>query len=509
MSQFFKTWKQDLPAGLVVFLVAVPLCLGIALASEAPVFSGLIAGIMGGVIVGFFSGSAVGVSGPAAGLAAIVATSIHDLGSFELFLAAVVIAGVIQVILGLVRLGIISAFFPNAVIKGMLAAIGLLIIFKQFPHAIGYDADFEGDEAFFQADGHNTFSEMYYSLNYVTFSAAAICLVSILLMLVWDTKTIQKSVLRFIPGPLLVVILGIVATLAFEGTSWELVEAHRVNLGIDGKKFNELFTYPDFTQLGNSKLYIIAATIAIVASLETLLSVDAADKLDPKKRVTSGNRELLAQGIGNMASGMIGGLPVTQVVVRTSANVNSGGISKLSAIIHGLLIAVATLTFPKVFSFVPYASLAAILILVGYKLAKPKLFIGIWKANKKEFIMFAATIIAILFSDLLIGIMIGMFISFIIIFIESNVAKRPSFFKKAFHVKKSENVYEIEFKEQVSFLSKAPIAKILNKISANSNLIINKSKVVYFSSDVEELINDFKSKAEELKVTITVIDRNN
>lgn len=509
MSQFFKTWKQDLPAGLVVFLVAVPLCLGIALASEAPVFSGLIAGIMGGVIVGFFSGSSVGVSGPAAGLAAIVATSIHDLGSFELFLAAVVIAGFIQVILGLVRLGIISAFFPNAVIKGMLAAIGLLIIFKQFPHAIGYDADFEGDEAFFQADGHNTFSEIYYSLNYVTFSAVAICVVSILLMLVWETKTIQKTVLRFIPGPLLVVILGIVATLAFEGTSWELVEAHRVNLGIDGKKFNELFTYPDFTQLGNSKLYIIAATIAIVASLETLLSVDAADKLDPKKRVTSGNRELLAQGIGNMASGMIGGLPVTQVVVRTSANVNSGGISKLSAIIHGLLIAVATLTFPKVFSYVPYASLAAILILVGYKLAKPKLFIGIWKANKKEFIMFAATIIAILFSDLLIGILIGMLVSFIIIFVESNVAKRPSFFKKAFHVKKSENVYEIEFKEQVSFLSKAPIAKILNKISANSNLIINKSKVVYFSSDVEELINDFKSKAEELKVTITVIERNN
>lgn len=509
MSQFFKTWKQDLPAGLVVFLVAVPLCLGIALASEAPVFSGLIAGIMGGVIVGFFSGSSVGVSGPAAGLAAIVATSIHDLGSFELFLAAVVIAGLIQIILGLVRLGIISAFFPNAVIKGMLAAIGLLIIFKQFPHAIGYDADFEGDEAFFQADGHNTFSEIYYSLNYVTFSAVAICVVSILLMLVWETKTIQKTVLRFIPGPLLVVILGIVATLAFEGTSWELVEAHRVNLGIDGKKFNELFTYPDFTQLGNSKLYIIAATIAIVASLETLLSVDAADKLDPKKRVTSGNRELLAQGIGNMASGMIGGLPVTQVVVRTSANVNSGGISKLSAIIHGLLIAVATLTFPKVFSYVPYASLAAILILVGYKLAKPKLFIGIWKANKKEFIMFAVTIIAILFSDLLIGILIGMLVSFIIIFVESNVAKRPSFFKKAFHVKKSENVYEIEFKEQVSFLSKAPIAKILNKISANSNLIINKSKVVYFSNDVEELINDFKSKAEELKVTITVIERNN
>lgn len=509
MSHFFKTWKQDLPAGLVVFLVAVPLCLGIALASEAPVFSGLIAGIMGGVVVGFFSGSSVGVSGPAAGLAAIVATSIHDLGSFELFLAAVVIAGLIQVILGLVRLGIISAFFPNAVIKGMLAAIGLLIIFKQFPHAIGYDADFEGDEAFFQADGHNTFSEIYYSLNYVTFSAVAICVVSILLMLVWETKTIQKTVLRFIPGPLLVVILGIVATLAFEGTSWELVEAHRVNLGIDGKKFNELFTYPDFTQLGNSKLYIIAATIAIVASLETLLSVDAADKLDPKKRVTSGNRELLAQGIGNMASGMIGGLPVTQVVVRTSANVNSGGISKLSAIIHGLLIAVATLTFPKVFSYVPYASLAAILILVGYKLAKPKLFIGIWKANKKEFIMFAVTIIAILFSDLLIGILIGMLVSFIIIFVESNVAKRPSFFKKAFHVKKSENVYEIEFKEQVSFLSKAPIAKILNKISANSNLIINKSKVVYFSNDVEELINDFKSKAEELKVTITVIERNN
>lgn len=509
MSHFFKTWKQDFPAGLVVFLVAVPLCLGIALASEAPVFSGLIAGIMGGVVVGFFSGSSVGVSGPAAGLAAIVATSIKDLGSFELFLAAVVIAGVIQLILGLVKMGIISAFFPNAVIKGMLAAIGLLIIFKQFPHAIGYDADFEGDEAFFQADGHNTFSEIYYSLNYATFSAVAICITSILLMLFWDSKTIQRTVLRFVPGPLLVVILGIVATLAFEGSSWELVEAHRVNLGIDGKQFSELFTYPDFSQLSNSKLYIVAFTLAVVASLETLLSVDAADKLDPKKRTTSGNRELLAQGIGNIASGMIGGLPVTQVVVRTSANVNSGGISKLSAIVHGLLIGVAVLTFPKIFSYVPYASLAAILILVGYKLAKPKLFISIWKSNKKEFIMFSTTIIAILFSDLLIGILIGMIVSFIIIFIESNVAKRQSFFKKAYDVKKVGNVTEIIFKEHVSFLSKAAISKILDKLNSNSELILNKSKTIYFSSDIEVLISNFKSKALDRNISINMIEKNN
>ncbi|MFY7991379.1 MAG: SulP family inorganic anion transporter [Fluviicola sp.] len=495
MKTIFSNWKQDVPAGLVVFLVAVPLCLGIALASEAPVFSGLIAGIIGGVLVGIFSGSAIGVSGPAAGLAMIVAAAIQDLGSFELFLAAVVLAGVIQILFGIVRMGVISAFFPNSVIKGMLAAIGLLIIFKQVPHAVGYDKDYEGDENFFQADGHNTFSELYYSLDYLTLSAVIIFALSLVILIIWEKKFIQKTFLKFIPGPLVVVLVGILCTLLFEKTSLALALEHRVDLGIDGKKFQDLFTYPDFSQLGNPKLYLAAVTLAVVASVETLLSVDAADKLDPKKRTTNGNRELFAQGIGNIASGLIGGLPVTQVVVRTSANVNSGGISKLSAIVHGVFIAAATLTIPAVFGFVPYASLAAILIMVGYKLAKPKLFQEVLKSSRKEFVIFLTTIIAILLSDLLKGIIIGMALALIIVYIESNQAKRQSFFKKAYKIHKLGNTTEIEFLEQVSFLSKAPLQKILQKMAPNSNVVINLSRTKFLSKDIHELIHDFKNSA--------------
>jgi MFS superfamily sulfate permease-like transporter len=495
MKTIFSNWKQDFPAGLVVFLVAVPLCLGIALASEAPVFSGLIAGIIGGIVVGIFSGSAIGVSGPAAGLALIVAVAIQDLGSFELFLTAVVFAGVIQIIFGIVRMGVISAFFPNSVIKGMLAAIGLLIIFKQIPHAVGYDKDFEGDENFFQADGHNTFSELYYSLNYLTLSAVIIFAVSLIILIIWEKKFIQKTFLKFIPGPLVVVLVGILCTILFQETSFELALEHRVDLGITGKKFQDLFTYPDFSQLGNPKLYLVAITLAVVASVETLLSVDASDKLDPKKRTTNGNRELFAQGIGNIASGLIGGLPVTQVVVRTSANVNSGGISKLSAIVHGIFIAAATLTIPAVFGFVPYASLAAILIMVGYKLAKPKLFHEVLKSSRKEFVIFLTTIIAILLSDLLKGIIIGMALALIIVYIESNQAKRQSFFKKAYKIHKRGNATEIEFLEHVSFLSKAPIQKILQKMSPNSYVVINLTRTRFLSKDIHELIHDFKNSA--------------
>lgn len=505
MLHLFKSWKQDLPAGLVVFLVAVPLCLGIALASEAPVFSGLIAGIIGGIVVGFASGSAIGVSGPAAGLTAIVAGAIHQLGSFELFLTAVVFAGIIQLILGLIRLGFVSAFFPNAVIKGMLAAIGLLIVFKQFPHAVGYDADFEGDEAFFQPDGHNTFSELFYSFNYISLSAILICSISIVLLIVWESKKIQRTFLRFVPGPLVVVLTGILLTIGFEGTSMELAANHRVTLGIDGKAFNELFTYPDWSQLDNYHIYTVALTLAVVASLETLLSVDAADKLDPEKRITSGNRELFAQGLGNITSGLIGGLPVTQVVVRTSANVNSGGTGKLSAITHGILIAIAVLTIPGVFGFVPYASLAAILILVGYKLAKPTLFKKVFAESKSEFVIFGATILAILLSDLLVGIGIGILVTFLILFIEGNLAKRQSYFKKAFLLHKKGNTLEIQFLEHVTFLSKVPISKLLKKIKPGTHLIINKELTRFCSSDIDDLLNDFQKTAFDRQIQVESI----
>lgn len=500
MKNLFKTWKQDVPAGLVVFLVAVPLCLGIALASEAPAFSGLIAGIIGGAIVGFLSGSAIGVSGPAAGLAAIVAAAITDLGSFEIFLSAVVIAGVIQIILGVVRAGFISYYFPNVVIKGMLAAIGLLIIFKQIPHAVGYDEDYEGDQSFFQADGHNTFSELFYSLNYVSITAVLICIVSIGVLILWDNKRIQKTFLKYIPGPLIVVLIGIIATISLQGTQWNLIPKHRVDLGITGKPFNELFTFPDFSQWGNYKLYLTAATIAIVASLETLLSVDASDKLDQKKRITPGNRELLAQGVANITSGMIGGLPVTQVVVRTSANVNAGGTNKLATIVHGVLIAITVLSIPQVFSFIPYASLAAILIMVGFKLAKPSLFKKVFKEGWLQFIPFIATIVGILFTDLLIGISIGLGVSFLVILYYN--------FKLSHYLSVEEDVYHIRLTEHMTFLNKASLIETLLKIPDDVKVIIDQSEAKFMANDIIETIEDFKIRAKDKNIEIEIIEPN-
>lgn len=494
MKNLLASWKQDLPAGVVVFLVAVPLCLGIALASEAPVFSGLIAGICGGIVVGLISNSSIGVSGPAAGLTAIVASSIHQLGTFELFLAAAVIAGIIQFVLGLLRLGIISLLFPNILIKGMLTAIGLLIIFKQFPHAIGYDKDFEGDEEFFQVDGENTFSEIVHSLNYITPSALIITLVSIALLLVWERKFIQQSFLRFIPGPLVVVLLGIGFTKLFMGTSFALIPEHRVDLGITGKPIRELFTYPDFSQLGSYKIYVIALTLALVGSIETLLSVDAADKLDPKKRTTNTNRELMAQGIGNLTSGLLGGLPLTQVVVRTSANVNAGGTTKMATIIHGILIAISVLTIPQFFNYVPYAALAAILIMVGYKLAKPTLFIEVFKENKVAFFLFVITVLAILFSDLLKGMIVGWLLAFIIVLIGNKKRLGKIWQKKAITIVSDKKQVEIHFIGHVSFINKLKLHRILKQVEPNQKILLNFEGVIRTSSDIEEIINRFKTQ---------------
>lgn len=498
MKSLFSYWKQDVPASLVVFLVAVPLCLGIALASNANPFAGLIAGVIGGIVVGSISGSSIGVSGPAAGLATIVAASITDLGSFELFLCAVVFAGVFQIILGLVKAGYISFYFPNVVVKGMLAAIGLLIIFKQIPHAVGYDKDYEGDETFFQSDGHNTFSELIYSLNYVTLSAIVLCAVSILILILWDTKRVQSTFLRFIPAPLVVVLLGIVATICLQGTGWGIDPKHRVDLGIAGKPMNQLFTFPDFSQLGNAKVYIVALTIAVVASLETLLSVDASDKLDPKKRITSGNRELIAQGFGNIASGMIGGLPVTQVVVRTSANVNSGGITKLSAILHGVFIALTVILIPSVFGFIPYASLAAILIQVGFKLAKPSLFKKVFQQGWLQFIPFIATIGCILFTDLLIGISCGLAVSFLVILFHN--------FKLSHYLQVENNTYTIRLTEHMTFLNKASLTETLMKIPNNVKVIIDNRNVKYLAYDIIESIEDFKIRAKDKNIEIQIIE---
>lgn len=494
MKNLLSSWKQDLPAGMVVFLVAVPLCLGIALASEAPVFSGLIAGISGGIVVGLLSNASIGVSGPAAGLTAIVASSIHELGTFELFLSAVVIAGIIQFLLGVMRLGIISQLFPNVLIKGMLTAIGLLIIFKQFPHAIGYDKDFEGDEEFFQPDGENTFSELFHSLNYITPAALIITAVSIILLLVWERKFIQQTFLRFIPGPLVVVIVGIAFTKAFMGTSFALIPEHRVDLGISGKAIGDLFTYPDFSLLGSYKIYVIALTLALVGSIETLLSVDAADKLDPKKRITGTNRELMAQGAGNLISGLFGGLPLTQVVVRTSANVNAGGTTKMATIIHGILIALSVLTIPQLFNYVPYASLAAILIMVGYKLAKPKMFIEVYKEDKVSFLLFVVTIVAILFSDLLKGMILGWILAFIFVLIGNKRIVGKIWQDKVITATPTHEYFEIRFKGHLSYLNKLKLHRILKQVKPEQKILLNFEHVVRTSSDIEQIINRFKTQ---------------
>lgn len=497
MKNLFKTWKQDIPAGLVVFLVAVPLCLGIALASGANPFAGLIAGIMGGLVVGAISGSSIGVSGPAAGLVTIVAPAILDLGSFSIFLSAVVIAGVLQIIFGIVKAGYLSYYFPNVVVKGMLVAIGLQIIFKQWPHALGYDKDYEGDESFLQADGENTFSELYHSLGYVTPSALIVCVVSILILILWDKKMIQKTFLKFVPGPLIVVLIGIIATVSLDGSSWAIEVQHRVDLGIAGKPIKEFFTFPDFTHLADTRIYVIAFTIAVVASLESLLSVDASDKLDPKKRVTPVNRELIAQGIGNVLSGAIGGLPVTQVVVRTSANVNSGGTNKLATITHGSLIVLSVLLVPFLFGYIPYASLAAILIMVGFKLAKPSVFKTVYKQGWLQFIPFIVTIGCIIFTNLLVGVLCGLIVSFLVILYHN--------FKLSHYLEKDGENYTIRLTEHMTFLNKASLLKTLTNIPNNVKVTIDQRDVKHLAHDIVESIEDFKIRAKDKNIEIEIL----
>jgi carbonic anhydrase len=421
MFVFFKTVKQDLPAGLVVFLVALPLCLGIGLASTSAlginglpnVLSGVIAGIVGGVVVAVFSNSKLGVSGPAAGLITIVLGSIQSLGSFEAFLLALVLSGLIQIILGFIRFGILANYVPTAVIKGMLAAIGITLILKEIPHLLGYDKDFFGDESFWQYDGHNTFSELIYALNAFELGAILIGLLSIMVLILFDSKLMKKQKwTTYVPGALVVVVVGIFFNSVLLNNI-QLTGKHLVQLPVLNS-FSELlsiFNAPNFNLIAAPKIWTVALTIAIVGSLETLLSVEATDKLDPAKQKTDPNRELKAQGIGNLVSGLIGGLPVTQVIVRSSANIAAGGQSKFAAIFHGLLLAIAVIFLGPILNLIPLAALAAILILVGYKLAKWSLFVEMYQKGLAQFIPFMATILGVLFTDLLKGIAIGIIIA--------------------------------------------------------------------------------------------------
>lgn len=507
-SGIFSNLKSDFPAGIVVFLVAVPLCLGIALASGAPLFSGIIAGIVGGIVVGAFSGSQLGVSGPAAGLAVIVLTALQELGAFETFLLAVLLAGLMQIALGYARAGIIGYYFPSSVIKGMLAGIGILIILKQIPHAFGYDKNYEGNFKFVQPDGHNTFSELLNMLNFITPGAVIIAAVSLFILILWERPFIKKQrIFQLIQGPLVAIFAGVALNLAFQSNpALALGGEHLVNLpvaeSISG--FLGQFTFPDFSQIFNSQVWLIAATIAVVASLETLLCLEATDKMDPYKRITPANRELKAQGIGNMVSGLIGGLPITQVIVRSSTNIQSGGRTKMSAILHGMLMLVFVMAIPKVLNLIPLASLAAILLVVGYKLAKPALIKQMYQLGWAQFIPFAVTIVGMIMTDLLIGIGLGMGVA--IFYILRNNYKKPYFFHPEEHAQGEE--IRIVLAEDVTFLNKADILQTLNHLPENSKVVIDAARSINIDQDVIEIIEDFQKAAPYKNIDLTIIGRN-
>ena len=508
-KNIFSEIKSDLPASIIVFFVALPLCLGIALASGAPLFAGIIAGIVGGVVVGMLSGSPLGVSGPAAGLAVIVLTSISTLGSWPAFLMAVVLAGFIQLIMGFAKAGFIAYFFPSSVIKGMLTGIGLLIILKQIPHALGWDKDPAGDAAFLQADGQNTFSEILRAYDFITPGAVLIAAISLAILILWDKVLTKKHrIFQLLQGPIVVVIVGILLNYFFKaGTlNFSLAEDQVVRLPVANNltEFFSQFTIPDFSAITNFEVWKIAIVMAIVASLETLLCVEATDKLDPYKRVTPTNRELKAQGVGNIVSGLIGGLPLTQVIVRSSANISFGGKTKMSAILHGLFLLISAITIAGLLNMIPLASLAAILIMVGYKLAKPILFKDMYKLGWEQFIPFAATVAGILATDLLKGITIGLF--FGIFYTLRHSYRNSHHMKESITAEDGHQVHQLVLAEEVSFFNKASVIKQLEEIPNNSKVIIDCSKSKSIAYDVVELIRDFRVNAKSKNISVETIN---
>ena len=503
--KFLANLKQDLPAGIVVFLLALPLCLGIALASGAPLFSGLIAGIIGGLVIGALSGSHTSVSGPAAGLTAIVLVAISQLGSFETFLFAVVIGGAIQLILGFAHAGTIANYIPSSVIKGMLSAIGIIIIMKQIPHALGYDKDAEGDLAFLEASGSNTFQSLWESITvYIHPGATLIGLISIGILLLWE-KPFVKDRIKFVPGALVAVLVSIGLNEIFRstGSSLTIKGDHLVTIPVaeNAASFFTQFSFPDFSQFMNTKVWMTGLTIAIVASIETLLCIEAVDKLDPDRRVSPPNRELKAQGIGNIISGLVGGLPITSVIVRSSANVNAGAASKTSAILHGSLLLLCAALIPQLLNLIPLSVLAAILILTGYKLAKVSVFKAMWKNGKYQFWPFIITVLAVVFTDLLTGVMIGLGAAVFAI-LRGNMKNSYFFHKEEYH---EGDLITIKLSQEVSFLNKAAIKLTMDHLPENSKVIFYASDTAYIDFDVLESIKEFtKEKAPGMGIKVTL-----
>lgn len=501
LNYYLKHLHQDIPASIVVFLVALPLCLGVALASGAPLFSGIIAGLIGGLLVSWASGSQLSVSGPAAGLTVIVFEAIETLGGFGGFLLSLVIAGAMQIILGFLKAGVIGAFFPASVIKGMLAAIGLILIIKQTPHATGYDTSFEGDESYMQETAESSFFELSQALEGITPGVTIVSAVALLILIFWDSGFIKQfKLLKLIPGPLLAVIWGIsFNSLALHfAPEWVITEKHLVSLpelGSTANFINQL-RLPDFSYFTNPKIYSVAATIAIIASLETLLSIEAVDKLDPHKRVAPTNRELKAQGLGNIVSGLMGGLPITAVIVRSSANINAGGQTKISSFFHGVFLMISVLFFAKYLNMIPLACLAAILLQTGYKLAKPALFVEFYRKGWNQFLPFAISIVAILATDLLEGIAVGMACGFFFV-LRAN-------FHAAITLTQHGPHYLLRLHKDVSFLNKALLRKYLGEVPDDCDLRIDGAKAQFIDLDILETIADFLLAAPDRGISVEI-----
>jgi len=497
----FSSWRSDLPASIVVALVALPLCLGVALASGAPLFSGIISGIVGGIVVGLLSRSPLSVSGPAAGLTVIVLGAITALPTFETFLLAVVLGGMMQIAFGLTRSGLLSEFVPSSVITGMLAAIGLILILKQFPHAIGYDGNYEGSFDFLQTDGLNTFSTISHSLGRALLPGAMLIAgLSLIFLFWWDKARPKEGLLKFLPGPLVAVLIGVIgnALLGVVAPSLQLKPTHLVQVPVaeNLSGFLSFFRVPDFGAIANPLVWTTALTLAIVASLESLLSVKAIDEIDPRRRTTDKNWELFAQGGGNMVSGLIGGIPITSVIVRSSANVDAKAESKLSTIMHGLWLLLSVALIPSLLNLIPLSALAAILIATGYKLTKPALFAQRYAQGWTQFVPFVATVLAILFTDLLMGIGIGLVIGFAFV-IGRN-------FRPAITFACEGHDCLIRARRNLYFIHKYELQRELNKVPDNANVLIDLSSTSYVDLDNVDIINAFIKGAAYRNITVVV-----
>jgi MFS superfamily sulfate permease-like transporter len=494
--------KYDLPAGIAVFLIAIPMSLGIALASGAPLFSGLIAGIISGIIVAPLSGSSLGISGATAGIAIIVWAAIDKLG-FNGFLLALVVAGVFQIIMGLSKAGVIAYYFPSSVINGMLSGMGFILFLKQIPHAMGYDRDYEGDTSFFQADSYSSFTELGHMLDFSSPAAVMIALISLAILILWEQPFMKKQrFFQLFQGVLIAILVGTLINQGLQHFYPDLALGgnHLVMIPVLNNAsdlLNQLH-YPDFSQLNNPAVYLTALTLAVVASLKTLLSVEAVDKMDPYKRVTPTNRELIAQGIGNACSGLLGGLPLAQVIVRSSIGVQSGAKTKATGIICGLLLLFAVIFIPTLINKIPLASLASVLLVVGYKLIRPKSFAIMYKAGMYHFIPFCVTILGMVFTDLLIGLIIGLVAALFSILLENY--KSPFYFNES-HIG---NKTILKLSEHISFLNKANIQQTLEQLPDHSEVVIDATRSKYIDYDVFEIIENFKIEAQRKHIKLTI-----